>query len=395
MTLLSRRHDVFGAGSALFYREPLHIVRGRGVTLYDESGNEYIDMYNNVPCVGHCHPHVVQAVQAQVSQLNVHSRYLHAAIVDYGQRLLDKHAANLDCIVFACTGTEANEIALQIAKSATKGRGFIATDAGYHGNSTEVRKLNRPKQDGGEFRSIPFPESYRCDASNPTEYFLDQVKSAIDGFVRDGIPLAGMVFMLEATRLVHEAGGLVVADEVQAGLCRTGKWWGYETEGFLPDIVTMGKPLGAGVPLAATAASRALIEDFRQQTRYFNTFAASPLQGAAGNAVLDVLESEALHSNALIIGNWLVEELSRLLRGHPSVGQVRGKGLFVAVEWVKTLDSKQPDREGALRIVEALKKQGYLIGAAGKFGNVLKLRPPLVFDSNDAVRFVDTLENVL
>jgi 4-aminobutyrate aminotransferase-like enzyme len=201
--------------------------------------------------------------------------------------------------------------------------------------------------------------------------------------------------MSQATEMVHDAGGLVIADEVQAGLCRTGMWWGYEREGFLPDIVSMGKPLGAGVPVSAVVSSRSNVEQFRRNTRYFNTFASSPLQAAAGNAVLDVLESENLCEQSNYVGEWMLAQVTGLLKDHSSVGDVRGKGLFIAVEWVKDKESKQPDRDGALNVVESLKKAGFLIGAAGKFGNVLKLRPPLVFNKKNAQEFVSTLDQIL
>ena len=411
LSLRNRRDAVFGAGSPLFYAEPLHIVSGQGVKLRDGSGQEYVDMYNNVPCVGHCHPHVVDAIQSQVGRLNVHNRYLHEAIIDYGERLIGKHSARIENVVFSCTGTEANEVALQMAKTSTGGRGLVCTDAAYHGNSNEVRKLNRPNDPHGEYRSIPFPETYRCEASHPLDYFIDHLNATIASFAKDTIPFAGMVicpilaneglpnipagFMQMATDIVHKHGGLVIADEVQAGLCRTGEWWGYESEGFCPDIVSMGKPLGAGIPLAATGASRAIVESFRKQTRYFNTFASSPLQAVAGTAVLDVLDSENLAENSTYVGNWLRQRLQELLGGHPSVGQVRGRGLFIAIEWVKDRITKESDRTGALEMVELLKRNGYLIGAAGQLGNVLKLRPPLVFNMQDAQEFVTTIKEIL
>ncbi len=409
--VLSRRNDVFGDGSPLFYSQPLHIIKGEGVTLYDADGRKFIDMYNNVPCVGHSHPHVVDAIQKQAAELNVHSRYLHESIIEYGERLLAKHAEKIECVVFSCTGTEANEIALQMAKVATGGVGFVCTDAAYHGNSTEVRKLVRPSSNEGLFRSIPFPETYRCNASDPLAYFLDCVRSSIQSFADDNVPFAGMVvcpilaneglpnipstFMDKAAEIVHEAGGLMIVDEVQSGLCRTGEWWGYEKEGFEPDIVSMGKPLGAGVPLSATASSREIVEDFRKRTRYFNTFASSPLQAAAGNAVLDVLENEDLRSRSAEVGNWMSNQLHSLLSGHPSVGEIRSKGLFIAIEWVKDVESKDPDRVGAREMVERLKREGFLIGAAGKFGNVLKIRPPLVFNREHAQDFLDAVAKII
>lgn len=410
-SLQSRRDCIFGQGSPLFYAEPLHIVRGKGVTLYDAKDNEYIDMYNNVPCIGHCHPKVVEAIQCQVAQLNVHNRYLHSSILDYGERLIDKHSADCDCVIFACTGTEANEIALQMARHATQGQGFVCTDAGYHGNSSEVRRLSRPSSADRIYRSIPYPDLYRNSEEDPLAYYLNRLDEVIKSFQEDGIPLAGMLvcpicaneglpnipkgFMSRAAQMIREAGGLVIADEVQSGLCRTGMWWGYEKEGFLPDIVSMGKPLGAGVPLSAVVSSRAIVELFRKKTRYFNTFASSPLQAAAGNAVLDVLEEEDLANRSALVGEWMLERLKDLLNDNVSVGDVRGKGLFIAIEWVEDRQSKIPDRNGALCVVESLKREGYLIGAAGKFGNVLKLRPPLVFDEGNASGFLATMERIL
>ncbi|MCY3884538.1 MAG: aspartate aminotransferase family protein [Gammaproteobacteria bacterium] len=410
-SLLKRRESIFGQGSPLFYSDPLHIVRGKGVTLYDAKGKQYIDMYNNVPCVGHCHPSVVEAIQSQVANLNVHNRYLHSSILEYGERLIDKHSANFDCVVFGCTGTEANEVALQMARHATQGKGFICTDAGYHGNSSEVRRLSRPSIEDKIYRSIPFPELYRNSEGDPLAYYLNLLAEVIRSFQEDEIPLAGMLvcpicaneglpnipngFMSRATQMIREAGGLVIADEVQSGLCRTGMWWGYEKEGFLPDIVTMGKPLGAGVPLSAVVSSRPIVELFREKTRYFNTFASSPLQAAAGNSVLNILEDEDLGNRSRSVGEWLLRRLSESQNNHPNVGDVRGKGLFIAIEWVKDRESKEPDRNGALQVVETLKEEGYLIGAAGKYGNVLKLRPPLVFNEENASGFLATMERIL
>ncbi len=409
--LLERRERVFGAGSALFYTSPLTIVRGEGVSLFDADGRRYVDMYNNVPCVGHCHPHVVEAVSRQVATLNVHSRYLHESIVEYGERLTGLHGHGIDSVVFSCTGTEANEIALTTARIATGGRGIVCTDAAYHGNSVAVRQLARPQDPHGEVRSIPFPQMLRCPANDPLAYYLDRLRETIAGFEADGIPFAGMLlcpllaneglpdipprFMPEAARLVRQAGGVMVADEVQSGLCRAGRWWGYEVSGFMPDIVSMGKPLGAGVPLAATAASREHIEAFRKGTRYFNTFASSPLQAAAGNAVLDVIEGEGLRERAAAVGESMRARLTEMAEGDGRMADVRGHGLFVAVEWVRDAPGMEPDRAGAGAVVNALKDRGFLIGSAGAFGNVLKIRPPLVFSGEDAESFLGAFEEAI
>ena len=410
-TLLRRRERLLGAGAPLFYREPVHIVRGDGVAVFDHSGRRYVDMYNNVPCVGHCHPHVVQAISAQAATLNVHSRYLHEGILDYAERLAERHHDGIESVVFTCTGTEANEVALMMARLATGGRGIVCTNAAYHGNSAAVRQLTRPKDNTGEVRSIPFPETYRCEAQDPLNWHLDRLREVIESFKRDGIPFAGMLvcpilaneglpnippgFMAEAAQLVRAAGGLFIADEVQAGLGRTGQWWGYETQNVQPDIVVMGKPLGAGVPVAATAASRELVETFRRGSGYFNTFAASPLQAAAGNAVLNVIENERLCANVAAVGETLRNALGELQGGCAAMGDVRGHGLFIGIEWVQDQASKKPDRAGAVRVVHAMKDRGFLIGNAGAFGSVVKIRPPLVFSPADAAAFLAAFEDTL
>ena len=410
-TLLQRRERLLGAGAPLFYREPVHIVRGEGVAVFDQDGRRYVDMYNNVPCVGHCHPHVVEAISEQVATLNVHSRYLHEGILDYAERLADHHHDGIESVVFTCTGTEANEVALMMARLATGGRGIVCTNAGYHGNSAAVRQLTRPKDNAGEVRSIPFPETYRCQAQDPLNWHLDRLREVIESFKRDGIPFAGMLlcpilaneglpdippgFMAQAAALTRAAGGVFIADEVQAGLGRTGLWWGYETQGVQPDIAVMGKPLGAGVPVAATAASRELVETFRRGSRYFNTFAASPLQAAAGNAVLDVIENEHLRTNVASVGQALRDKLKELQAGCEAMGDVRGHGLFIGVEWVQDRAAKKPDRAGAVSVVNAMKDKGFLIGNAGAFGNVVKIRPPLVFSSVDAAAFLTAFEETL
>ena len=412
-TLRQRRARLFGAGAPLFYEEPVHIVRGEGVHLFDADGSKYMDMYNNVPCVGHCHPHVVNAVREQVAVLNTHNRYLHTAILDYAERLLGHHHAGIESVVFTCTGTEAVEVALMMARLATGRRSAICTDAAYHGNSAEVRKLSRRAAgDGGpgEVRRVPVPETYRTDADDPAVWHLERLREAIAELQQNGLPPAALIlcpifaneglpnvppgYLTDAARMVREAGGLVIADEVQAGLGRTGRWWGSEISGLEADIVVMGKPLGGGVPLAGAAASRALVENFRQRTGYFNTFASSPLQAAAGNAVLDVIEAEDLCANAAELGAVLLNGLKALQPGCEFMGDVRGHGLFLGVEWVADRTSKEPDRQGASRVVNAMKERGFLIGAAGAFGNVVKLRPPLVFAREHAAAFLSAFAEV-
>ena len=415
--LLARREQLLGVGTPIFYQEPVNIVRGEGVWLFDADDRRYVDMYNNVPCVGHCHPHVVEAMHQQARTLNIHSRYLHEGILDYAERLTGLHADPLERMVFTCTGTEANEVAILMARASTGGRGIICTDAGYHGNSTEVSKLSRPRQGiNAEVRAIPYPQRYRplqdgASESELTELYLAEVRKAVDEFQASGIPLAGMLacpilaneglpdipdgFMRRAVEIIHDAGGLFIADEVQSGFCRTGEWWGYEVNGFIPDIVTMGKPMGNGLPLAGVVARKELVDNFRQHSRYFNTFASSPLHAAVGMAVLDVIEIENLRQNASRVGNYLRSELTKLQDRCEPMAEVRGHGLFIGLEWVCDRYSKTPDRDGAVVYVNHLKDKGFLIGNAGALGNVLKIRPPLVFTREHADLFLTAFEETM
>ena len=416
--LMARRDHLLGEGAPIFYERPVNIVRGEGVWLYDDSGQRYLDMYNNVPCVGHCHPRVVEAMHNQAQTLNVHSRYLNEGVLDYAERLANLHADPLTSVVFTCTGTEANEVALGIARAVTGGRGFICSDSAYHGNSAEVGKFTRVGQQNEqdkarEIRAFPFPQRYRSlqDGASDgelTELYLAEVETAINSLRADGIPLAGMLvcsifaneglpsipgeFMPRAAEIVRDAGGLVIADEVQAGFCRTGTWWGYDATGFVPDIVTMGKPMGNGMPVAAAAASSQMVDEFRRIMRYFNTFAASPLQAAAGTAVIDVIEDEELAGNVDQVGSYLRGELCKIRAGCEPMADVRGHGLFIGMEWVKDRASKTPDADGANTVVNRLREKGFLIGSAGPMGNILKIRPQHVFKRKHADLFLTAFE---
>src|SRR5580658_5588655 len=413
-TLLARRNRALGAGTPLFYEHPLHIVRGEGAYLYDAEGRRYVDMYNNVPCVGHANPHVVEAMMRQQATLNVHNRYLHEGVVAFAERLTALHQSPaIESVVFSCSGTEANEVALRMARFATGRRGVVFTDATYHGNSDLVSQLTRtgaaaPKNP--ELRAIPFPQTYRpleagLSGSELADAYLGRLRAAIDGLERDGVGLAALIvcsifaneglpdvparFMARAADMVRAAGGLVIADEVQAGYGRTGGWWGYDVTGFTPDIVVTGKPMGNGLPLAATAASRALVDGFRARTRYFNTFASSPLQAAVGMAVLDVIEGDGLLANVAAVGGALKAALVERQPGWDAIGDVRGHGLFIGVEMVSDLEAKTPDPAMAGEVSDRLKDKGFLTAPAGANGNVVKIRPPLVFSQGDAEAFLE------
>jgi 4-aminobutyrate aminotransferase-like enzyme len=421
--LIARRERLLGVGAPLFYERPLHIVQGEGVWLFDADGERYLDVYNNVLCVGHAHPHVVEAMRRQTATLNVHSRYLHEGVLDYAEKLTGLHAAGLSTAVFTCTGTEANEVALMMARAATGGRGIITTDAAYHGNSTEVRKLSRIADRAArelpldpEVRAIPVPQHYRplqegLSGDELCERYLAALRAEIDGFATESIALAGMLvcpllandglpdipqgFMARAAQIVREAGGLFICDEVQAGFGRTGRWWGYEVQDFVPDIVTMGKPMGSGLPLAGVVASPDLVNAFRRETRYFNTFAASPLQAAVGMAVIDVIEQENLLARVSDVGEYLRGELGSLQAACEPIGDVRGHGTFVGVEWVSDREAKTPNAAGAERVVNGMRERGVLMGRSGAFGNVLKVRPPLVFEREHVDLFIAAFQDTV
>lgn len=411
-TLAARRDRAFGAGAPLFYNTPLHIVRGQGVELFDPEGRRYVDMYNNVPCVGHANPDVAEAMARQQATLNVHSRYLHEGIVVFAERLTALHGPEIESVIFSCSGTEANEVALRMARMTTGKAGIVCTNATYHGNSEAVGKMTRigtGQNTAGDVRAIPFPEMLRplvpgASEDELCEAYLDRLRQVIRSFEEDGTGFAGLIvcsifaneglpdvprgFMARAAEIVRAAGGLLIADEVQAGYCRTGRWWGYDVLGFKPDIVVTGKPMGNGLPLAATAASRKLIEGFRTATRYFNTFASSPLQAAVGMAVIDVIERDGLRENVATVGAFLKSALAERKGRFASIADVRGHGLFVGVEIAKTDAERTPDMDKAIDIINRLKDGGFLTSNAGAYKNVVKIRPPLVFTQAHAEEFL-------
>ena len=411
-SLQQRRDRALGSGAELFYARPLEIVRGEGVYLYDADGKRYVDMYNNVPCVGHANPAVVKAMAEQQATVNVHSRYLHEGIVAFAERLAGLNHDRIESVVFGCSGTEAVEVALQIARLVTGKRGIVCTDSTYHGNSELVGSMSYLRSNPpltGDIRAFPFPELYRplqdglsedelCDA------YVAQVAACIESLKAEGRGFATLIlcsifanegppdipagFMHKITELAHREGGLVIADEVQAGYGRTGRWWGYEKTGFLPDIVVTGKPMGNGLPLSATAARKEFVDAFRAEKDYFNTCAATPLQAAVGMAVLDEIERLDLVTNAAEVGDYLLSQLKERVPLHETIGDARGYGLFLGVEMVKDKASREPDARLALSLADGLKDKGFLASYSGPFNNVLKLRPPLVFSRQNADDFL-------
>lgn len=408
-SLLERRYNTIGKHSPLFYEQPLHLVRGEGVWLYDQQGQKFLDCYNNVPHVGHCHPNIVRAISEQASTLNIHTRYLHENIVEYIERLTATFAQSLNGAMLTCSGSEANELALRMARYLTGQQGIIVTNAAYHGNTEAVGELGTgfmPEAKSTQrVRSFPIPDTYRGLPGVPTDQlkaaYLQHIEHAIAQFKAEGVGFAGMLicpdfanegllnvpegFMEDAAKLVREAGGLVIYDEVQAGFGRTGKhMWAHQWYDVVPDIVTMGKPMGNGFPLAGLVANIDHINAFTKHAMYFNTFGGTPVACAVGKAVLDALEQDALPQNAVETGEYVTQGLRELQQKFPMIGEVRSLGMFFAVELVLDRDSKEPARKEAKRIVNHMRHQGVLISTIGPFDSVLKIRPPMPFKPEHA-----------
>ena len=414
-TLLARREATFGASSVLVYERPIRLVRAEGVWMFDADGRRYLDVYNNVASVGHCHPRVVEAIAKQAATLNTNTRYLYDNIHDYAERLLATFPAQLSNIVFTCTGSESNDFALRLTKSFTGGSGFVVTETAYHGNTEAVTDVSpssfKTRTVPPHVRTVPAPDRYRHPTKDLGARFAKDIAKAIADLKRSGVKFGGLLvdsifssdgiypdpagFLKQAVEVVHKAGGLFISDEVQPGFGRTGTaMWGFQRHGVDPDIVTLGKPMGNGFPVAGVVTRPEILEAFCETTGYFNTFAGNPVAAAAGLAVLDVIENEGLIENANNVGGHLRAGLEEIAGQYPSIGDVRSAGLFIGIEFSLPGTTK-PDPGTASYVINALKERGVLIGAAGAYGNVLKVRPPLCFSRDNADLFLETLDAVL
>jgi 4-aminobutyrate aminotransferase-like enzyme len=406
--LIQRRNQALGGGYRLFYEQPVEFARGEGVYLYDPAGNAYLDAYNNVPSVGHSHPRVTEAVARQLGTLNTHTRYLTGGLVSYAERLLATHDLGSPAhAMFTCTGSEANDLALRIAREHTGGTGVIVTANAYHGVTAATAELSPSLGQhvplGQHVRVVPAPAA--------GVNFTSAVAWAIADLRRHGIRLAAFLadslfssdgvipdpagFLAPVAELTRAAGGLYIADEVQSGFGRTGTHlWGYQRHGIAPDIVTMGKPMGNGLPIAGLVARQQLLADFGSKARYFNTFGGNPVCVAAAAAVLDVLEAEGLPANSATTGAYLRESVTRLASGSPLLGNVRGAGLYLGVD---VLDPATGTASGqrASAVVNGLRERRVLISATGPAGSVLKVRPPLPFGREHADQFMTALAEVV
>jgi 4-aminobutyrate aminotransferase-like enzyme len=409
--LVERRASAFGpAVTPPTYREPLHLVRGEGVWLVDAGGRRYLDAYNNVPVVGHEHPRVVEAIVRQARRLNTNSRYLHETAIELAERLIATTAGALDAVMFVNSGSEANDVAWRIARAVTGHDGGITTEFAYHGVTDAVHDLT--PEEWGTGREPEHVRMWRPpDAMRGFDGSLDDFDRAVEGLAAaghrpaaaildavltsDGIIDVSASLASELVRRTHAAGALWIADEVQSGHGRTGTaMWGYQRLGIEPDILTVGKPMGNGIPVAAVMTRRELAARFSPNGEFFSTFGGNPVAAAAALAVLGVMDDERIIANAASVGAELGARLRELAAGRPMIAEVRQIGLAVGVEIVQP-GTTEPDAGAAKQIVEAMRQRGVLIGSTGRPGNSLKIRPPLVFQRDHIDLLIDALGDAL
>ncbi|GLW38797.1 aspartate aminotransferase family protein [Pectobacterium carotovorum subsp. carotovorum] len=415
-TLTDKRSRVLGESYRLFYRKPVHLVRGEGQYLWDADGKKYLDVYNNVASIGHCHPAVIDAVHQQMTMLNTHTRYLHERILDYSEQLLATAPAAINRAMYMCTGSEANDLAIRVARAWSGGTGVIVTREAYHGTSDLTSGVSPALGSGQPLaattRLVPPPDAYRVNTPDLGIWFANEIQRQIDDMAAHGITFAAFLadsifssdgvhpnprgFLHPVIDVVHRNGGIFIADEVQPGFARTGdSFWGFARHDVVPDIITTGKPMGNGIPVSGLLAKSEVLAAFSDQIPYFNTFGGNPVAMAAAQAVLKVIHDEQLQEHSRIVGAQLLAELTTLQDKYACVGNVRGAGLFIGFELVSDRENKTPDKTLALNLTEALRDCGVLTSVAGPYGNVLKLRPPLAFQTQDIDWLVGALDDCL
>jgi 4-aminobutyrate aminotransferase-like enzyme len=420
--LLVKRRKLLGGSVRLSYTKPAHIVRGEMQYLYDADGRQYLDAYNNVPHVGHCHPRVVDAAAAQMRTLNTNTRYLNELVTSYAERLISTLPAPLRVCFFVNSGSEANELALRLARTHTARREVVVLEQAYHGNTTTLIDISPYKHNAKGGQGAPewvhaarLPDVYRgrhkrSDPDAGSKYadsvvtILDRLKDSAGpaAFIAESWPSVGGQLQLPQGYLpavyehVRAAGGVCIADEVQTGFGRLGKWfWGFETYGVVPDIVVMGKPMGNGHPIGAVVTTPEIAASFDNGLEFFSTFGGNTVSCAAGLAVLDVIRDEDLQRHAAMSGDRLLAGLSRLKEKHALIGDVRGSGLFLGVEFVRNRDTLEPATGETASIVNALRDRAILTGTEGEFNNVLKIRPPMPFTAKDGDVLLQNLDEIL
>ncbi|HZF09626.1 MAG TPA: aminotransferase class III-fold pyridoxal phosphate-dependent enzyme [Thermoanaerobaculia bacterium] len=412
-----------GRSLSLSYREPLKIVRGEGLFLYDESGRAYLDLVNNVCHVGHCHPRVMAAAREQMGRLNTNTRYLHDALVRYVRRLTATFPEPLRVCFLVNSGSEANDLALRLARAHTGGQDVVVVDHAYHGNLTSLVEISPYKFAGPGGRGRPehvqvaeLPDGYRgrfpADDPERGRRYAESVGERVREIAARGRRLAAFYaesihscgghvvlppgYLAAAYEGVRAAGGVCIADEVQVGMGRVGSHlWAFETQGVVPDVVTLGKPLGNGHPLAAVVTTPEIAASFHNGMEYFNTFGGNPVSAAIGLAVLDVVRDERLQQNALRLGERLQNGLRELALHHPLIGDVRGLGLFLGAELVRDRATREPAAEEAALVLEAARRRGVLLATEGPHHNVLKLKPPIALGEEHCALFLSVLGEAL
>lgn len=419
--LIDRRHHALAPSYQLFYDDPVQLIRGEGVWVWDADGNRYLDCYNNVPSVGHAHPRIVEAIARQTGLINTHTRYLHPAVVELAERLGASLPGDLSACYFVCTGTEANDLAVQIARTVSGHEGVVVTERSYHGNSELVGKLSTDSYPEAErpdwLAVVEPPNTYRgpyrrgeTPDSELGERYADLVAGGIDDLGERGHAPAAMLidtswdsngvlvapdgYVGAAAGVVRSRGGLVIADEVQAGYCRLGsEFWGHTRYDLVPDIVTTGKPMGAGHPVAAVVTTPDIAARFAQRRNYFNTFGGNPVSAVVALTVLDIIDDEGLLANATSTGALLGEALAELATRHQVIGNVQGSGLFWGLDLVVDRASREPIAYAdAKRLATNLRRRGILAGVTGRYTNVLKIRPPLVFAPEHVEALAEALD---
>lgn len=414
--LIQRRAAVLGPGYTLQYARPVNPTRACGTKIWDASGEVLLDAYNNVPCIGHAHPRVVEAMTEQLSSISTNTRYLQRRVVDYAEALMSTFNPALNRVMFTCTASEANDLALRIARDVTGHKGVIASTYAYHGTTSLVASVSPAAGVGiplgRDVRLVPAPDAYRVKTADLGRWLAGQVQEQIDSLHRHGVGLSAFIadglfssdgiypanrgVLQPVADVVRRAGGLFILDEVQSGFARTGDFmWGHQYFDVVPDMVTLGKPMANGLPVAAMVAQWDLIEDFGSRIPYFNTFAGNTACIAAAQAVLQVIQEENLLDNVRLQGKKLRDGMGQILRGASHAVDIRGAGMYLGVEISETDESHTPAAATAAAVVNAMREDGVLISVAGPVGNVLKVRPPLVFDDQDVDRFLTSFERAV
>lgn len=426
-TMKLRKKHIGGSVTLFFKKNPLKIVRGQGQYMYSEKGEQFLDCINNVAHVGHCHPQVVTAAAEQMSRIYTNSRYLHDNLVVYAKRLTDYFPPELSVCYFVNSGSEANDLALRLARCHTGQKDVISIDGAYHGHLTsmiDISSYKFRKMNGGKKKKwvhvAPLPCAYRgkfpADEYGEEaigQLYADEVQKLIKEAKGSGRSVAAFIgesmvscggqvllpknYLKEVYKYVREAGGVCIADEVQVGFGRVGThFWAFQTQDVVPDIVTIGKPMGNGHPVAAVVTTPAIARSFEQiGTEYFNTYGGNPVSLAVANAVLDVIEGERLQEHALHTGALMLESLHALKEKFAVMGDVRGTGLFIGVELVTDRRTKEPATLLAEYVVAKFRESHILMSTEGRHGNVLKFKPPMVFSEDNVRHFVATLEAIL